>query len=281
MILAYKTTSLGGGQFHYEYALFNNCSDRGAQSIEFPLPAGGVCTLPAFGDVDYHSGEPYDGTDWDFVAGTSAHWYTTPYSTNVNANALRWSTTYTFGFNCNRAPVQGDATITLFKPGTPSALTVVVDLPGPASAAIEYCTAKQNSVGCTPQIYGVGTSSASAGSGFTINAVNVINNKPGLVLYSSGGQAATSFSGGILCLNPPLKRSVAMNSGGNAPPNDCSGLYSLDMNSFAVGALGGSPAPYLTVPSVAVCAQIWGRDNGFAAPNNTTLSNGLLFNIGP
>ena len=281
MIIGYKVTSLGGGQYHYEYALTNNCSDRGAQSISFPLPAGSNCTWPVFGDVDYHSGEPYDGTDWDFTVGTSATWTTSPFATNVNANALRWSTTYTFAFDCDRAPVQGEATIGYFKPGTPSSIDVTVDLPGPASAAIEYCVAKQNSVGCTPQIFGVGTSSATAGSGFTVSAVNVINNKPGLYLYGNAGQAALPFVGGLRCVATPLKRSAPMNSGGNAPPNDCSGVYTMDFNTFAVGGLGGTPAPYLQVPGNVIYAQAWGRDNGYSPPNNATLSDGLKFAIGP
>ncbi len=281
--IAYKVTNIGGGQYHYEYVVHNNCSNRGVQAISFPVPPGVNCTNLSFADVDYHSGEPYDGTDWpsSFVPGNSVTWSTVPFGTNPNANALRWSTSYAFSFDSDSAPVQGDATIIPFKAGTPASLTVTVDVPGPLSPAISYCTAKLNSLGCTPQIYGVGNSSATSGSGFAVNVTNVLNNKPGLMIYTDGGQAAVPFTGGTLCIAPPIKRSVPLNSNGNVGPTDCSGLYSIDMNAFAVGALGGTPAPFLTAPGVVVCAQAWGRDNGFAPPDNTTLSDGLLFTVGP
>ncbi|HTF90607.1 MAG TPA: proprotein convertase P-domain-containing protein, partial [Planctomycetota bacterium] len=101
-----------------------------------------------------------------------------------------------------------------------------------------YCTAKPNSFGCEPAIGATGAPSAIATTGFTIRGSNVRNQKPGLLLYSVNGPAAVPFTGGTLCVNSPIKRTPGMSAGGNPVPfQDCSGVYQIDMNSFAHGLL--------------------------------------------
>jgi hypothetical protein len=148
-------------------------------------------------------------------------------------------------------------------------------------AAITYCTAKVNSLGCTPQIGFTGVPSATASSGFVVSTTNVINNKSGLYLYTNAGRATTPFYGGLLCVAPQVRRSVGMISGGNPPPNDCSGVFAMDFNTFASGGLGGTPQPYLHMPGTLVDMQAWGRDNGFPVGSNATLSNGLEYIVQP
>ena len=148
--------------------------------------------------------------------------------------------------------------------------------------AAAYCTAKLNSLGCTPAIAGIGTPSASAGTGFIVSAANVRNNKNGLLLYGVSGRASLPLQGGTLCVKSQIKRTGALNSGGTpAPVNDCSGVYAIDMNTFALSVGPPVPLPALQVPGTIVDCQWWGRDPGFAAPNNTTLSNGLEYTVCP
>jgi hypothetical protein len=149
------------------------------------------------------------------------------------------------------------------------------------SPPVSYCTAKVNSQSCSPSITFTGSPSASATSGFVVTATNMLNNKSCLLFYGTTGQAGTPFQNGTLCVNGPVKRTPGTTSGGNPPPNDCSGAPAIDMNQFAHGGLGGSPLPALLVAGTVVDCQWWGRDPGFAAPNNTQLSNGLEYTVHP
>lgn len=150
-------------------------------------------------------------------------------------------------------------------------------LGGGSPPVTTYCTSKTTSNGCTPIIGSSGTPSATTGSGFLVTGTNFINNKSCLLFYGVAGQAALPFQGGILCLKAPIKRTPATGSFGNPPPNDCSGAPSIDMNLFAVGGMGGTPLPALLVAGTTVNCQWWGRDPGFASPNNTMLSDGLEY----
>jgi len=115
-----------------------------------------------------------------------------------------------------------------------------------------------------------------------VRAGSLRNQKGGLLFYGLNGSAAAPFQGGTMCLAPPRMRTPTQNSGGNSfPADDCSGSFALDMNAFASGALGGTPAPALRVAGATVHCQFWGRDPGFAAPADTMLSNALRYVVLP
>jgi hypothetical protein len=145
-----------------------------------------------------------------------------------------------------------------------------------------YCTAKTTSTGCVPGTSFTGMPSASASSGFVVRCTQARNQKNGLLFYGVSGSAALPFQGGTMCVAAPQLRSPIQSSGGHAlPVDDCSGAFSIDMNAYAAGALGGSPLPALQVAGTAVCCQFWGRDPGFAPPQNTMLSNALRYVVLP
>ena len=161
------------------------------------------------------------------------------------------------------------------------ALVVTGGKPSSCAAPTSYCSGKLASPGCLPTIGSTGTASATAGSGFVVSATSMINNKSCLLFYGTSGQASGAFQGGTLCVAAPVRRTPATFTGGNPPPNDCSGVAAIDMNFFAVGGMGGTPSPLLLVPGTVVNCQWWGRDPGYAAPNNTQLSNGLEYTVCP
>ncbi len=170
--LASKCSDNGNGTFHYEYALYNMNSHRSARSFSIPVTTDVTVTNLGFHDVDYHSGEPYDGTDWPgSVGGGVVAWSTSTFSANENANALRWGTTYNFRFDADSAPRTATATVGYFRPGTgpetdeisaciPSVspdVCVAASPPSPPSASSQALNAKNRYLTINPQNAGVNT----------------------------------------------------------------------------------------------------------------------------
>ena len=121
-ILGYKVSQNTNGTWHYEYAVQNLNSDRSGQSFRVPVPTGVAVTNVYFHDVDYHSGDAYVLTDWtSTTTGGAVTWAGGTFAQNSNNNALRFSTLYNFAFDASTAPVAGNATIGLFKPGAAGA----------------------------------------------------------------------------------------------------------------------------------------------------------------
>ncbi|MCC7014207.1 MAG: hypothetical protein IT454_16735 [Planctomycetes bacterium] len=144
----------------------------------------------------------------------------------------------------------------------------------PTSAVSTYCTAKVNSLGCTPSLGALGAPSASGGAGsFTIRASNLINHKVGLLFYGFM-PAAKPFHAGFKCIDAPVKRTPPSSTGGALAGSDCSGVLDYDMGARIASGVD----PHLVLGAV-VYAQVWSRDP--ADPTSTNLTGGLRFTIGP
>jgi hypothetical protein len=148
-ILSSKATDMGGGVWHYEYALLNVDMHRKVKSFSIPVDFNANVTNIGFHAPESHN-EIYDNVPWTGEVSTEC-----PTSdrcvtwTTVN-NPVRWGTLYNFRFDANVPPqdpqVAGTetanavVTIGLFEPGTPttlSAMTVgpMVGDPIPAASA--------------------------------------------------------------------------------------------------------------------------------------------------
>jgi len=134
--LAAKAWETSPGLWHYEYAIENLDSHRAARQFRIPLLPGTIVTNVGFHDVEYHSGEPTENTDWTWHIDDSGNpnyliWETDTFAENPDANALRWNTLYNFRFDAHLAPRREFVSLELFRPGTPSrvwATTVVPEL---------------------------------------------------------------------------------------------------------------------------------------------------------
>lgn len=133
-----------------------------------------------------------------------------------------------------------------------------------------YCTAKINSLGCTPAIGDLNVASV-AGGQFAVTARDVLNRRNGLLFWGYTALNAP-FHGGTLCVAPPTVRTPVTGSGGAAlPANDCSGRFRFDFTSAYLTSVG------LGAGSTIRC-QWWSRDP--AAVASDSLTNALEVTFG-
>lgn len=212
--------------------------------------------------------------------------YQTPFGTARPRGGVLWGTLgaglqpdQNFSLVLSMMNAPADSVYELYLRDASSQQTLQLSLDLTSLEPITYCTAKVNSLGCTPAIASQGMPSASQQGGFLVSCARVRNNKPGVMLYSVQGRASNAFQGGLLCVQAPIRRSIGLSSGGNpGPANDCSGVFMIDMNAFAAGLLGGTPAPELRQPGRAIDCQWWSRDP--QAQFGSSLSNALEYVIG-
>ncbi len=133
--VAYKVTPIGGGNYHWEFAVHNLNSHDSGRSFSVPLPAGAVVSNVGFHGIAHHSndgegGGVYSSANWTSSVNNSAvTWQTSTFAQDPLANALRWSTLYNFRFDCNMAPTGiVSATIGLFRSGGALNVPPVMDI---------------------------------------------------------------------------------------------------------------------------------------------------------
>jgi hypothetical protein len=267
VILAWKVTNLGGGQWHYEYALFNLNSDRSIQAFTVPNGAGATLSNIAFHDIAYHDGDGignvnFDGTDWLATNGPgSLGWATSTFAQNPSANALRWGTMYNFRFDANLPPVGGMLTLATFK--SAGSVLVPAEVPGLPQAG-PFCFGDGTGLVACPCSNsgapgnGCANSSNAAGAQLVASGTSV----PDTLVMTSSGEVpgafsillqgdlelfhATFFGDGLRCVDGNLKRLYVSSAPGGVIAFPPAGSLSISAQSAALGdpILAGSIRGY-------------------------------------
>ncbi len=145
-ILASKPKDLGGGTWHYEYALYNLDMQRKGRSFFIPLPSGVTATNIGFHAVEHHN-EPWTNSAWTVTTDSSGITWSTTYSGPLGPavppntppvlpdNPLRWGMMFNFWFDVDAPPGEITATVGLYEPGTPNSISGLTQGPFLANPA--------------------------------------------------------------------------------------------------------------------------------------------------
>ncbi len=160
-----KVTALGGGNYHYEYAVHNVDNSRGGAALRIPIDPGAVASNFTFRDIDTNPLNDWTasrvGNQIVFAAGAN--------------NALNWNTIYNFGFDANIASVTDFVGLDEALPGPGSTLvSVAAKTPGIGHFAQVNTVGIGcgNTPGCPTSFYENAFDMANSGWTITNNAGN-------------------------------------------------------------------------------------------------------------
>ncbi len=133
-----RATPLDDDTWRYDYAVHDQNTERGIESILIPIGFNRLVTDRTFSDVDYHDDldELIDPTDWAQGPNNGeVQWHTVEtYESNPLGNAIRWGTAYSFSFVSPYGPVNKAMQVEFFAPGaTDGPDTMTVGIIGPRS----------------------------------------------------------------------------------------------------------------------------------------------------
>ena len=147
------------------------------------------------------------------------------------------------------------------------------------STGVSYCTAGTSANGCQATLSSVGTASASASSGFSLDAATVEGAKDGLYFFGTNGRQANTWGSGtsFQCVVPPVNRAGLLT--GNGTAGLCDGSFSQDLNALWCPTC---PKPQKNPGAgTVVQAQLWYRDPQNTSNQTTSLSDAVEFLVAP
>ncbi len=175
IFVAVKVTPLGGGMYHYEYAVHNVDNHRGAASFRVPVDPAATVANFTFGDIDQNPLNDWLGAK----VGSEIVFSATP------NNPLNWNTIYNFGFDCSVPPSGGFATLDAARMG-PGQLWVDVGTQVPSGVVTAQVATIGSSAGC-------GSCDAAVYETFAASGFDLDGRSLSLT-YQAGGYRATSGS---------------------------------------------------------------------------------------
>jgi hypothetical protein len=277
-IVGSKATSLGGGIYHYEYAVFNLNSDRSGGTFSIPVPDGATVTNIGFTAPTYHDGDGngnvnFSAAPWTTSRANNALTFATETQVaNNNANAIRWSTLYNFRFDANVAPAGvGNVQIGLWKSGSPNSVIAAAQSPGAFPAPLDGAGSATPSAAqiTTSTLLKVAVIPATnpLSTGITVvGDLSTINGSSSQAFYDDGTNGDAVAGDGTYSFLAPLNEPLS--AGGKSIPFTVSDAQARTTNGNIIMTLTAAPSGgccvtgNCTIQSAYACGQASGTYRG-------------------